>query len=110
MDLGSMFCIRPRGWQLWERVTKNSEIFTYAHSVLMTSCALSIIDICSEQIPLGYVDGGEICPGLTLIRCPRISINVTKCPLALLANFNITCVSEYRQFMSQSVPHMLLFK
>ena len=52
----------------------------------------------------------EICPGLTLIRCKRISISVTKCPLALLANFNITCVSEYRQFMSQSVPQMLLFK
>ena len=52
----------------------------------------------------------EICPGLTLIRCTRISISVTKCPLALLANFNITCVSEYRQFMSQSVPEMLLFK
>ena len=34
----------------------------------------------------------EICPGLTLIRCTRISISVTKCPLALLANFNITCV------------------
>ena len=52
----------------------------------------------------------EICPGLTLIRCTRISISVTKCPLALLPNFNITCVSEYRQFMSQSVPQMLLFK
>ena len=48
----------------------------------------------------------EICPGLTLM----ISISVTKCALALLANFNITCVSEYRQFMSQSVPQMLLFK
>ena len=35
---------------------------------------------------------------------------VTKCPLALLANFNITCVSEYRLFMSQSVPQMLHFK
>ena len=52
----------------------------------------------------------QICPGLTLIRCTRISISVTKCPLALLANINITCVSEYRQFMSQSVPQMLLFK
>ena len=52
----------------------------------------------------------EICPGLTLIRCTRISISVTKCPLALLANFNITCVSEYIQLMSQSVPQMLLFK
>ena len=52
----------------------------------------------------------EICPGLHLIRCTRISISVMKCPLALLANFNITCVSEYRQFMSQSVPQMLLFK
>ena len=52
----------------------------------------------------------EICPGLTLIRCTRISISVTKCPLALLANFNITFVSEYSQFMSQSVPQMLLFK
>ena len=59
---------------------------------------------------LTFSEGSEICPGLTLIRCTRISISVTKCPLALLANFNITCVSEYRQFMSQSVPQMLLFK
>ena len=52
----------------------------------------------------------QICPGLTLIRCMRISISVTKCPLALLANFNITRVSEYTQFTSQSVPQMLLLK
>ena len=52
----------------------------------------------------------EICPGLTLIRCTRISINVTKCLLALLPNFNITRFSEYRQLMSQSVLQMLLLK
>ena len=50
----------------------------------------------------------EVCPGLTLIRCTQISISVTKCPLALLANFNITCVSEYRQFMSQCPPNSAL--
>ena len=33
-------------------------------------------------------------PGLTLIRCTRISVSITKCPLALLADFNIACVSE----------------
>ena len=49
----------------------------------------------------------EICPGLTLIRCTRIAISVTKCPLALLPNFNITRFSEYRQLMSQSVPLLL---
>ena len=43
-------------------------------------------------------------------KCTQISISVTKCPLALLPNFNITHVSEYRQFMSQSVPQMLLVK
>ena len=64
-----------------------------------------IPNFAAKTVPLS-----EICPGLTLIRCTRISISVTKCPLALLANFNITCVSEYRQFMSQSVPQMLLCK
>ena len=44
----------------------------------------------------------KVCPGLTLIRCTRISISVTKCPLVLLSN-NVTRVSEYRQFTSQSV-------
>ena len=52
----------------------------------------------------------KICPGLTLIRCMRISISATKCPFALLANFDITHVSEYRQFMSQSVLQIMLFK
>ena len=64
------------------------------HTILLAPCASHL----------------EICPGLHQIRCTRISISVMKCPLALLANFNITCVSEYRQFMSQSVPQMLLFK
>ena len=45
-----------------------------------------------------------------LIRYKQISISVTKCPQALLANFYITCVSKYRQLTSQSVPQMLLFK
>ena len=48
----------------------------------------------------------EICPGLTLVRCTRISISVTKCPFALLPNFNITRFLEYRQLMSQSVPQI----
>ena len=43
---------------LGTRVMKNREIFSYAHSVHKTSCALSIISICSEQIPLGCLDGG----------------------------------------------------
>ena len=47
----------------------------------------------------------EICPGLTLIRCTRISISVMKCPHALLPNFNITHFSEYRQLMSQCPPN-----
>ena len=72
----------------------------YAFHVIIQSSPYSTFDTRSSQI----------CPGLTLIRCTRFSISVTKCPLALLANFNISCVSEYRQFMSQSVPQMLLFK
>ena len=53
---------------------------------------------------------GGVCPEMHIIRCTQISISVTKCPLALLPNFNITHVTEYGQKMSQSVPQMLLFK
>ena len=81
-----------------------NELCSYGHLVLRGS-RIVIPRVLREQV-LKL----EICPGLTLIRCTRISISVTKCPLALLANFNITCVSEYRQFMSQSVLQMLLFK
>ena len=52
----------------------------------------------------------QICPEMHIIRCTRISISVTKYPLALLPNFNITHVTEYGQKMSQSVPQMLLFQ
>ena len=75
-----------------------------------TTVAARKIETNMNVAGVNRVPNGEICPGLTLIRCTRISISVTKCPLALLANFNITCVSECRQFMSQSVPQMLLFK
>ena len=43
---------------LGTRVMRNSEIFSYAHSVHKTSCFLSIINVCSEQIPLGCLDRG----------------------------------------------------
>ena len=48
---------------------------------------------------------------MPLTRWRRISISVTKGPLALsLPNFNITHVAEYRQKTSRSVPQMLLLK
>ena len=39
-----------------------------------------------------------------LIRCMKIAIRVTKCPLAFLPNFNIIRTWKYIQFTSQSVP------
>ena len=64
----------------------------------------------SSKLTTFQTPWGQICPSLTPIRCKRISISVTKCPLALLANFNIAPASEYRQFMLQSDPQTLLFK
>ena len=40
----------------------------------------------------------QICLGLqVIIRLTTISVSVTKRPLALWLNFNITCEEEYRQ-------------
>ena len=44
----------------------------------------------------------QISPEGQVIRCRRISISLTKCPLAFLFNFNITRVSEYTQL--RTVP------
>ena len=43
-------------------------------------------------------------------RRTQISVSVTKFSWALLPNFNITRVTEYRELTPQSVPQMLLFK
>ena len=44
-----------------------------------------------------YMHMGFGCPDMpSNYRCMQISI-ITKCPLALLANFNITCVLEWGQ-------------
>ena len=53
---------------------------------------------------------GKLSPQMQVIVCTRVSISVTKCPLALLPNFKITRASEYRQLTSKSVPQMLLLK
>ena len=37
------------------------------------------------------------CLEMRVIRCTKISISATKCPLALFINFNITRVSEYNE-------------
>ena len=49
--------------------------------------------------------GIQLCRGMPLIRCKQISISVTKCPVVLFPNFNITRVSEYMQNVTKCLPN-----